>query len=256
VSYRTSVLLIFICFAFASVARADSLDEIAAFAEKICAQSISGNETSTSIEGKVNGDVYGLAKALGLTVAGGALITQDGTAYRGIPKDRLPATIPTVAQCKSDLATILIAERNKVALPPGCEAKISQFTFDANGMLVVGITGIRLGDSSSNVSRRLDVCKVSYHVERDSPRIERLEVTPPGGLLSGVTYYTFDSKVSTIGFALAASARDGELRAAAAARFGTPTSHAQVGTLHFDYWNPTPWTQLGIAENGGSLFIK
>jgi hypothetical protein len=99
---------------FFVTARGDSLTEIAAFADKICAQSISGSETSTTIEGKLNGDVNGLAKALGLTVSGGALVRRDGTKYEGIPKDKLPASIPTPAQCKLDVAKLLIDERQRL----------------------------------------------------------------------------------------------------------------------------------------------
>lgn len=65
------------CTAAASVlcltARADSLTEIAAFAETICNQSLSGSESSTTIVANLNGDIQGLAKALGISVAGGAL---------------------------------------------------------------------------------------------------------------------------------------------------------------------------------------
>ena len=100
---------------FCAPTRADSLTEIAAFADKICTQSIGGSETSTTIEGRLNGDVNGLAKALGLTVSGGALVRRDGTKYEGIPKDKLPASIPTPAQCKLEVAKLLIDERQRLA---------------------------------------------------------------------------------------------------------------------------------------------
>jgi hypothetical protein len=102
-------------------ARADSLTEIAAFAEKICNQSLSGSESSTEIVARLNGDIQGLAKALGISVAGGGLVKRDGSHYEGIPKDKLPASIPTPAQCKADLAKVLIEERQKLARPTSAE---------------------------------------------------------------------------------------------------------------------------------------
>lgn len=102
---------------FVNTARADSLTEIASFAEKICNQSLSGSESSTEIVANLNGDIQGLAKALGISVAGGGLVKKDGSRYEGIPKERLPASIPTPAQCKADLAKVLIQERANLARP-------------------------------------------------------------------------------------------------------------------------------------------
>lgn len=100
---------------FVTTARADSLTEIAIFADKICNQSLSGSESSTTIIANLNGDIRGLAKALGISVTGGGLVKRDGSRYDGIPKERLPASIPTLAQCKADLAKVLIEEREKLS---------------------------------------------------------------------------------------------------------------------------------------------
>jgi len=94
--------------------RADSLDEIAIFAEKICSQSLRGGETSTTITANLNGDVNGLAKALGISVGAGGLVKKDGVHYEGIPENRLPNSIPTPAQCKFELAKVLIEERQRL----------------------------------------------------------------------------------------------------------------------------------------------
>jgi hypothetical protein len=115
-SHFSAMVLIFL--GAYSPARADTLEEIAAFASKICNQSLSGGETSTTIEAKLNGDVNGLAKALGITVGAGGLVKQDGTHYEGIPKEKLPTEIPTEAQCRTDLAKLLIAERQQLQLSP------------------------------------------------------------------------------------------------------------------------------------------
>jgi len=108
--YMALASLAWVCFP----ANADSLAEIAAFADKICNQSLSGSETSTTIEAKLNGDVDGLAKALGISVKGGGLYKRDGTKYEGIPKEKLPASIPTPAQCRLDVAKLLIDERQRL----------------------------------------------------------------------------------------------------------------------------------------------
>jgi hypothetical protein len=100
-------------------AHADSLADIAAFADKICSQSLRGSETSTTIEAKLNGDVNGLAKALGIKVDAGGLVKRDGTHYEGIPKEKLPASIPTPAQCRLKVARLLIDERQRLASSGG-----------------------------------------------------------------------------------------------------------------------------------------
>jgi hypothetical protein len=116
VNMNATARMLFLFAATASLlVRADSLTEIAEFAERICNQSISGNESSTTIVANANADVKGLAKVLGLSVEGGGLVKHDGTHYDGIPKDKLSASIPTPAQCKVDLAKVLIDERKQLA---------------------------------------------------------------------------------------------------------------------------------------------
>ena len=61
-------------------ARADSLSEIAEFADEICNQSLKGSESSTSLVANLNGDVNGLAN----------FVKRDGTRCEGIPKGKLP----------------------------------------------------------------------------------------------------------------------------------------------------------------------
>jgi hypothetical protein len=98
------------------VAHADSLQEIADFAQKICVQSLSGTETSTTIVAKLNGDANGLARALGVSVGASGLVKRDGTHYEGIPENRLPREIQTESQCRAELAKVLIAERQRLGL--------------------------------------------------------------------------------------------------------------------------------------------
>jgi chromosome segregation ATPase len=72
-----------------------------------------------------NGDANGLARALGLSVAGGGLVKYDGSHYDGIPQDRLPREIPTEAQCKAELASALIAERRQLGLSASQKSELA-----------------------------------------------------------------------------------------------------------------------------------
>jgi hypothetical protein len=112
-------------------AHADSLNEIANFAQKICDQTLSGHETSTTLSAHLNGDISGLAKALGLSVSAGGLVRSDGSHYECIPKDKLPSSIPTPAQCKLELAKTLIEERQKLGGPTP-SSLISEYDFRLN----------------------------------------------------------------------------------------------------------------------------
>lgn len=104
-------------------AQAESLNDIAAFAERICENKIGGTIARTTIDGNIKGDLPGLAKALGLQLKAGGVVKQDGSSYEGIPLDKLPSQIPTPAQCKKDLAELLIAERNRAtSTAPVCTA--------------------------------------------------------------------------------------------------------------------------------------
>jgi hypothetical protein len=239
---------------------AETLGEIASFAEKICNQSIGGGETSTVIEANLSGDANGLARALGISVGAGGLIKQDGSHYDGIPRDKLPSSIPTPAQCKFELAKVLIAERDSLTqskpVPPGCDPRISTFQFTPGGFLYTGLTGVSLGDNVASAVQRLNQCGATYHIEKDAPRMQRVEVVVSGGLLTGINYTTLDAKIVTVGFLLSAAADHRELRAAARARFGAPDFRNVYGIFHYDVWNITPSTQLSIFESGGSTILQ
>lgn len=98
-----------------SLANANSLADIAAFAEKICQNTVEGNITRTTLSGNLKGDAAGLAKALGLSISAEGKIVRGTEEYKGIPLEKLPKEIPTPAQCKADMAKILIQERKDLA---------------------------------------------------------------------------------------------------------------------------------------------
>jgi hypothetical protein len=87
-------------------ARADSLPDIAQFAQSICGDIPEGSLTRASIQGKVGEHADVFAKL----ASGGADQTesQAKVTYKGIPFDKLPDKIPTVSMCKIELLKILL----------------------------------------------------------------------------------------------------------------------------------------------------
>ena len=90
-----------------SPARAENFAEIAQFAQSICGDIPEGNLTRTTIKGKVEANAGLLAKI----ISGDANLSADRVSeiYKGIPLDKLPDNIPTVAMCKSALATSILS---------------------------------------------------------------------------------------------------------------------------------------------------
>lgn len=94
-----------------SPARSDSLPDIAQFAQSICGDIPEGSLTRTNIQGKIGAEAGLLAKV----ISGDAGIsgTKADEIYKGIPFDRLPDKIPTVAMCKLELAKLLISQKTQ-----------------------------------------------------------------------------------------------------------------------------------------------
>ncbi len=92
-------------------AKAQNLAEIAQFAQSICGDIPEGSLTRTSVQGKVEINATALAKII--TGSGNVSASKAEEIYRGVPFDKLPDSIPTVAMCKSELAKILIMKAQK-----------------------------------------------------------------------------------------------------------------------------------------------
>jgi hypothetical protein len=90
-------------------ARADSLADMAQFAQSICSDIPEGSLTRTSIQGKVEANANLLAKI----ITGDANVSGSKTTeiYKGIPFDRLPDKIPTVSMCKIELVKLLLSQK-------------------------------------------------------------------------------------------------------------------------------------------------
>jgi hypothetical protein len=88
-------------------AKAQNFAEIAQFAQSICGDIPEGNLSRTEIKGKVEANAGLLAKI----ISGDANLSADRVSeiYKGIPLDRLPDKIPTVAMCKSELVKSILA---------------------------------------------------------------------------------------------------------------------------------------------------
>jgi hypothetical protein len=103
----------FIAFAIVAIAitsaRADSLPDMAQFAQSICGDIPEGSLTRTSVQGKVEANANILAKIISGDANASAARTDE--IYKGIPFDKLPDKIPTVGMCKIELVKLLLSQR-------------------------------------------------------------------------------------------------------------------------------------------------
>jgi hypothetical protein len=101
---RLLVALAFLAAATSS-AKAENYAEMAQFAQSICGDIPEGSLTRTEIQGKVQASAGVLAKI----ISGSADVSGSRTdeIYNGIPFDKLPDKIPTVAMCRIELIKIL-----------------------------------------------------------------------------------------------------------------------------------------------------
>jgi hypothetical protein len=111
---RMFIAFLFVAFSLTS-ARADTLAEIAQFAQSICGDIPEGSLTRTAIQGRVAANAGVIARI----VSGDANVSAGRTEeiYKGIPFEKLPANIPTVAMCKSELAKALLSRRSERPAP-------------------------------------------------------------------------------------------------------------------------------------------
>jgi hypothetical protein len=98
-------------------AKAESLAEIAQFAQSICGDIPEGSLTRTMIQGKVEASALALARVITGSVDVSA--SRATEIYKGIPFEKLPDSIPTVSMCKSELANTILL-RQKKTVPSVC----------------------------------------------------------------------------------------------------------------------------------------
>lgn len=95
---------------------ADSLEEISIFAKDICDEiRVEGVITREKIEGKLHGEVKGIAELLGASVGAEGIILVDELKYKGLPYEKLSDQMKDARDCRKQLATMLIQERKKVS---------------------------------------------------------------------------------------------------------------------------------------------
>ena len=112
--------LLFLAIVIAPSATAQiNYKELEDFAQSICGDIPEGNLTKTTIQGKVAANAGLLTKLLSGVAE--ADVTRQQETYRGIPFDKLPDRIPTVAMCKSELIKVILAKKvtviNRCRLP-------------------------------------------------------------------------------------------------------------------------------------------
>jgi hypothetical protein len=99
----------------ATSAMAQTLAEISQFAQSICGDIPEGSLTKNSIQGKVHASAPLLARIVSGNVGLDANRIEE--IYRGIPLNKLPDNIPTVAMCKSHLTEIIFSARTAQPVP-------------------------------------------------------------------------------------------------------------------------------------------
>jgi hypothetical protein len=111
------------------------------FAQSICGDIPSGNLSKTTIRGAVQANAEAFAKIVsGNANVDASTVTQI---YDGIPLDKLPDNIPTVAMCKLELIKVLIARETK-QVPTDLFEKVKLGSTD------IGYMDSRLGTASSS----------------------------------------------------------------------------------------------------------
>ena len=93
-----------------------SLKEISEFAKDICDEiSVGGNINRKQIEGKIEGNVSGLAKLIGASVGVDGTLKIDDTNYTGLPYENVAEQMTGARDCRQQLATMLIDERDRIS---------------------------------------------------------------------------------------------------------------------------------------------
>ena len=122
-------------------AKADEYQAMEQFAQSICGDIPSGNLSKTTIRGAVQANAGAFAKIVsGNANVDASTVTQI---YDGIPLDKLPDNIPTVAMCKLELIKVLIARETK-QVPTDLFEKVKLGSTD------IGYIDSRLGTASSS----------------------------------------------------------------------------------------------------------
>lgn len=101
----TCVTVLSVC----TFAAAQTLDEIAVFADKICSDVPKGKMTRKQVSGKIKGEIAGVAKIVGVGFTADGKLDYGESEYVGIPYDNLPKEIPTVSQCKVEVVKLVSA---------------------------------------------------------------------------------------------------------------------------------------------------
>jgi hypothetical protein len=87
----------------------EGLKEISDFAKEVCDEiSAEGQITRSKIELKLNGNITGLAKALGLKAGAGGTYTRNNESYKGVPYEKLPEQMSDSRACKRELSGLRV----------------------------------------------------------------------------------------------------------------------------------------------------
>jgi len=114
---KTSILApVFLSLSFVcTLAHGESLTDISTFAKEMCDKiRTEGKITRTEIEAKLDGEMEGVAKLLGVSVGADGKFRRDKTEYVGLPYDKLSIEMSSARECRKELAAMLINERKTI----------------------------------------------------------------------------------------------------------------------------------------------
>jgi hypothetical protein len=124
----------------------ESLDDISRFSMQIC-DSIrtEGSISKKEVTGKLDGELRGIAKLLGASVAADGTIRINDITYSQLPYDAIPAQMQDARACRKEIAKLLLEERRKIEHQPLddlCPLRINTAEYiKAENKLIVRIIG-------------------------------------------------------------------------------------------------------------------
>lgn len=192
---KVTLFMVAVTTAVNVAAQGSSNSEIAKFAKEICDEiRPEGTITRQEIEGRLQGEVGGVARAIGLSVGADGKLRHDKTEYKGLPIDKVSDQMKDARDCRFQVTKMLVEERNRLspaeskktgAIPAAIELQASKFVRGEQVAMATGIVA-RYG---------ADVLMNAPPYER-GPNAAEFEVRPssPGSYQFAVRYASADSR--------------------------------------------------------------
>lgn len=169
--------------------------EIAKFAKEICDEiRPEGTITRQEIEGRLQGEVGGVARAIGLSVGADGKLRHDKTEYKGLPIEKVSDQMKDARDCRLQVTKMLVEERNRLApagpkktgaVPTAIDLQASRF-----------VRGERVAMATGIVARYGANVLMNAPPYESGPNAAEFEVRPtaPGSYQFAVRYASADSR--------------------------------------------------------------